>query len=370
MFKKIIDKFNNMQPKQLLILAAVAALLMFGSLFFGVSYMMKDPQVIVQQQPAPEQPTVEKVSVVVAKVNMQPRTRIQESMLQMKELPVDMVPEGAIKSFDDVKNVQIKVSIFAGDILTIQKVFAEASDEGFVGSIPADCRAVSISVNDVTGVAGFAKPGDRVDLLLVEKGQHSATTNLLLQNVPILSINQDSTGSAPVGENGVPTSVAVTPSIATFALSPEDALKLISASKIGDIYLSLRPSKPQSPYVGEMEYTIESISKPQPTVTPPPVIPSNAPLPQVPFTPPTPKIEIIAGDQIVQSNAPIPQVVTPVAPRTQQTQQTQQATPPPATGGPTTNQPLPVIPSTSINPALYATPQQNAPVPSPPIVNP
>ncbi|MBQ7453810.1 MAG: Flp pilus assembly protein CpaB, partial [Selenomonadaceae bacterium] len=304
MFKRLIDKFNNMQPRQLLILAGVAAFLMFAALFLGVNMMTKQEVVIQTEQPAP--PAIETVSVVVAKTNIQPRTRIQESMLQMKDLPVNMVPEGAIKSFDDVKNVQIKVSIFAGDVLTIQKVFAEASDEGFAGSIPANCRAISINVNDVTGVAGFAKPGDRVDLLLVEKGQHSATTNLLLQNVPILSINQDSTGSAPVGENGVPTQVAVNPTIATFALPPEDALKLISASKLGEIYLSLRPAKPQATYVEPMEYTIESVNAPRSTPAPAPVIPSTAPPAQIPAAPSTPKIEIIAGDQIVQGSTPAP----------------------------------------------------------------
>lgn len=357
MFRRLIDRlirsFNDMRPRQLLILASIAAGLMFLAIYFGLnSIASKNADIAVEQTPPPV--VEEKVAVVVAKVNIPPRTRIQEAMLQMKELPVSAVPEGAIKSFDDVKNVQIKVSIFAGDIITIQKIFAEGGDEGFTGSIPSNCRAISINVNDVTGVAGFAKPGDRVDLLLVEKGKNSVTSNLLLQNVPLLSINQDTGGSAPVGENGVPSAPITNPTIATFALPPKDILKLISASKLGEIYLSLRPAKPQSTYVEAMEYTIDSIDAParEPVSASAPVIPSSAPLPQIPAAPVTPVIEIIEGDKV--------KTATPTAP----------SAPNNVASAPTTNQPLPVIPSNGYSPNYSAPNNQSAPAPSPPIVNP
>ena len=273
----------------------------------------------------------------------------------MKELPAELVPEGAIKNFKDVKGVQVKVSIFAGDVLTIQKVFSESSDEGFVGSIPADCRAVSISVNDLTSVAGFARPGDRVDLLLVEKGNYSATTNILLQNVPLLSINQNSTGSPAVGENGVPKAAISNPSIATFALPPEDVLKLISATRLGEIYMMLRPANPQHTYVGAMEYTIESINAPKPEPKSEPVtipaIPANPVPAQVPVTPTTPKIEIIQGDKIIRDDAP---VITQPSPNT-------------GAGGPTNV--LPIIPSRTV-PTFFPPPVSETPLASSPIVEP
>lgn len=349
MFQKIVNKLNDLRPKQLLILAGVAAFFMFLTIYFAMSLLIKEPVAQPESPPkaAPEQKqTIEMTPVVVAKVNIPPRTRIQDSMLQIKELPVDMVPEGAIKSFDDVKNVQIKVSIFAGDILTIQKVFSESGDEGFTGIIPADCRAVSISVNDLTGVAGFAKPGDRVDLLLAEKGRYSATTSLLLQNVPLLSVNQDVTGAMPIGENGVPTAAITNPSIATFALPPQDILKLISATKLGDIYMTLRPSHPRAAYVEEMEYTIDAIDAPKPVSQPTPVIPSN-PLPQIPaLEPSVPKFDIIVGDEIVQSSASTSKGAS-------------------ATG----NSALPAIPSNGGNSDFTAPPPPNVPLTNSPIVN-
>lgn len=307
MLQKLINKLNDLRPRQLLMLAGGAALLMFLVIYSAMRFLQEDEAAKQAEK------KVQTVQVVVAKMNIPSRTRIQENMLQLKEMPVDVAPEGSIKSFKDVIDVQVKVSIFAGDILTIQKVFAEKSDEGFIATIPLDSRAVSISVNDITSVAGFAKPGDFVDLLLVEKGQYSATTTVILQNVQLLSINKDMTGTNVVNEAGVTTTTAINnPSIATFALRPDDVLKLVSASKLGEIYMSLRPSKPRNMYVGETEYTIESINAPQPEPEPAPApaesslpaIPSNMapamPLPQLPAAPAVPKIEIIQGDQITQ----------------------------------------------------------------------
>ena len=316
MFQNLINKLNDLRPRQLLILAGCAAFIMFLTIYAIMNILQEDEASKAAKKP------IETVQVVVAKTNIPPRTRIQESMLQLKEMPVDMAPEGVIQNFKDVLDVQVKVSIFAGDILTIQKVFAEKSDEGFIATIPLDCRAISISVNDITGVAGFAKPGDFVDLLLVEKSQYSVTTNVLLQNVQLLSINKDMTGNNVAAENAVTTTTAINnPSIVTFALKPEDVLKLVSASKLGEIYMSLRPTKPKNSYTSEMEFTLESVNAPQPEpehdyphpssqVEYIPVIPENSnpaqivnPLPQIPtapVAPATPKIEIIQGDQILQ----------------------------------------------------------------------
>ena len=308
MLQRIINRLNDLRPRQLLILALAAGFLMFLTLILAMNIITKKEVAVmpVVEEKAPPPPAIEKKAVVVAKVNIPPRTRIQESMLQVKEVPVELVPEGAITNFDEVKNVQVKVSIFSGDILTVQKVFQESGNEGFTGDIPANCRAVSISVTEITGVAGFAKPGDKVDLLLVEKDKLSVTTNIILQNVPLLSVNQDATGSNVLDENGIVKSSAISnPTIATFALPPEDIMKLIAAANLGEIYMLLRPAHPQENYVEAAQYTLDSVNKPVEA----PVIPANptpdVPLPQIPgvtFEPPTPKIDIIVGDQIVQSS--------------------------------------------------------------------
>lgn len=336
MFAKLMDKVNDMRPKQLIALAAVCGLLMFGLFFVILSSMNKDSQPVTETK---EVAKVETVKVVVAKQNIPVRTRIQESMLQLKELPENAVPEGAIKDFSTILNEPARVSIFAGDVLTQQKLFGEHNDEGFLGTIPKDCRAVSISVNNITGVAGFAKPGDFVDVVLVEKDNYSATTNILLQNVQLLSINQSMSASSVEGSEAINN-----PTIATLALRPEEALKVIAAAKLGEIYLTLRPFKPQNMYVGDSIYTMESANKPapkeepapKPVQQPVPQIPSQT-VPTVPLQPPEPKIEIIVGDKVEQPANDV-QFVTP-----------EQQPRPPETGGRGGSMTeLPMIPSMPI----------------------
>ena len=305
MFTRLANWINDMRPKQLLILAAICGFLMFGLFYLTLSLTAEK----TQPQGGIDDIAVETVSVVVAKQNIPARSRIQESMLQLKEMPATAVPEGAITDFSTILNEVVPVSIFAGDVLTHQKVFSERLEEGFLGTIPPDCRAVSISVNTITGVAGFSKPGDFVDLLLVENDNYTSTSHILLQNVPLLSINQSMSGAADGGE------AIHNPTIATFALPPADVLKLVSAAKLGEIYLMLRPFKPQNMYVGEMEYQMESVNKPvqktEPLPSPQPVpsIPST-PVPSVPVRHVEPKIEIIVGDEVVQKSDDF-QVITP-----------------------------------------------------------
>ena len=336
MITRFINFVNDLRPRQLILLAAVCGVLMFGLFYMTLKLSAPEEQAEVVPDKAS---TVETVKVVVAKQNIPVRTRIQESMLQLKELPASAVPEGAIKDFSAILNEPARVSIFAGDVLTQQKLFGERSDEGFLGTIPPDCRAVSISVNNITGVAGFAKPGDFVDLLLVENDNYSATTNILLQNVPLLSINQSMSSATADGSEAINN-----PTIATFALRPGDALKLISAAKMGEIYLMLRPFKPQNMYVGEMEYTFESVNKPAPKPEPEPRI-VQQPVPQIPTQtvppvtlPPTePKIDIIVGDEMAQKSEDV-QVITP--------QPSTNPKPTGGSGGPVTD--LPIIPSMPI----------------------
>ena len=356
MFQKIMNKLNDLRPKQLMMLAVGAAVLMFITIYAGMSFLEQE-EATKKVEEDKKQPVVETTKVVVAKTNIPPRTIIQETMVQMKELPVDAVPEGAIKNFNDVLNVKVQVSIFAGDVLTVQKVLADKRAEGFIGTIPDDCRAVSISVNDITGVSGFAKPGDKVDLLLVEKGDYSATTEIILQNIPLLSVNQDM-GNSMLDGTAAKSGAISNPTLATFALHPDEVLKLISASKLGEIYMSLRPEHPQNNYVDETYYTMESVNAPQPKPEPvsdsTPVIPETpAPvmsLPQLPATPSVPKIEIIQGDEITQKADEAPVIVTPTSP----------ASPSP-TG---INPPLPVIPSNSAN-----IPRANSPLADVPFAN-
>ena len=295
MFSRILDYLNNLNARQVLMLAGIAAIMMFAAIYIFLTNFVKQEIEPVKIPVPVEQPRV--MTVVVAKSDIAPRTVIRESMVQFKEVPADTVPNGAITSIADVVDCPAKITILAGDIITSRKLYKNTDQAGFVGTIPPDCRAVAINVSDVTGVAGFAKPGDHVDLMLVEKSDDSATANIILQNVLLLSINQSMDRSDfEVTEDGNKnTSQAVnSPTIATFALHPEEVLRLVSASKLGDIYMMLRPVKPLENYVDNINYKVVSANA-KPKVETPPVVETPPPQPE-----PSKKFVIIQGNEVVQ----------------------------------------------------------------------
>ncbi len=98
-------------------------------------------------------------------------------------------------------------------------------------------KAVTIRVDDVLGVGGFVQPDDRVDVMLTrtmrgadESREGSAYTDLLLQDVRVLAIDQfaDRDSKAKPAKT-------VTVEVAT-----EDAQKLVLAASIGQLSLALR----------------------------------------------------------------------------------------------------------------------------------
>ena len=302
MFSKILDVLNDLKPKHLLMLAGTTALLMFAVVYFALSALTdkgEKPVVTV----APQEITR---SVVVARSDIPPNTPIQEEMLEIKEMPANIVPKGSIMVMKDILGQPAASTIYAGDILTMSKVFMDKNRTGFSGTIPDNCRAVSVGVSEITGVAGFARPGDYVDVILVEKSKTGASSRFLLQNVLLLAVNQNAaaTKEESQGEDGKKASAK--PAIATLALTPADMLEMVSAQAVGEIYLALRPFHSKDLYTGFGEFTLKSsqVETVAPAASTMPVQaapvqayqPPAAPQPTAPAS--SSRIRIIQGDQI------------------------------------------------------------------------
>jgi len=256
MFEKLSYIFNELRPKQLLILAGAAAVVMFSILYISLSHLVPAAQ---------ERASVEPVmrEVIVASADIMPMEVIQQGMLERKQVPAEDVPAGAVTDMSAIIGSIAKQDIIAGDTITQDKLYGGFEEAGMAGIIPPDCRAVSVKVSEITGVSGFAKSGNYVDVLLVEKNNTEAKTSILLQNVLLLGVNNIMMYDESAGDKkedsakkGTKIKNSEAPSVATLALAPVDALKLVSAAKVGEIYLMLRPMHPKTAYVGDTDYTV------------------------------------------------------------------------------------------------------------------
>ena len=274
--KQFSEMAEKISYKYWIIFAAIASLL-FGILLF----------IYLEQKPETPVPAYngEKATVIVAATDIAPRTLIQSNMLTTKEIPVEFVPDDAITDVKDIVGKPAKFQIMRDDIVTDRKVLMDIKMAGFTGTIPPDCRAISIGINDVTGISGFAKPGDYVDVLVVSGSGNDSriTSNIILQNILLLAINKtpmysqrnvvvntpasgegDKNNNSNNNNNGsvlgnsqpAPSNTASSGvATATLAVSPRDAMELIAAAQSGTVYLVLRPYKPRDTFTTNTEYS-------------------------------------------------------------------------------------------------------------------
>lgn len=303
---KLSTIMERLTPRQLLILCGVVALVIFLLIYFTLTRLTAEkPKPAPTPAPAPKQVQVKDVTVVTAKTSIPERTLIKEEMLSLKTVPSNKIPNGAIMRTTDLVGRPTRVAINPGELITNQKVFASILDMGLSGRIPSDCRAITVGISDVTGVAGFAQPGDYVDVMLISSQveNNKIVSEMILQNVLLLAINkqvetQDSAPSqntANKNQNqnaGSQPKVTGKPAMATMALVPEDALKLAAKAQLGQIYLVLRPYRPSNGISDDTYYSVTKASGKMPVTAPPAgTIPPGAPI----ESSPTANVQVIRG---------------------------------------------------------------------------
>ena len=234
------------------------------------------------------------VKVVVAKQDIPDRTVVQETMLKVVEVPADVVPPGAFNDVSEAMDRPTSTAIQQGDILTDKKVYTDIRMAGFTGTIPPNCRAVSVGITDITGVSGFAKPGDYVDVMVVSgKKEDGLKGEVMMQNVLLLAINKTGEQSAKDGnkagdkdkkdvtdkvnnkDTGSINGSADAMATATLALPLDEALKLAVAAQKGTIYLVLRPYNPSDIFTLDREFSLpgdKSVGNQNPSSSPQPVV--------------------------------------------------------------------------------------------------
>ena len=277
---KLSTIMERLTPRQLLLLCGIIALIIFLLIYFTLTRMTAEKP---KPQPIPTKPVVTQVkdvAIVTAKTSIPERTLIKEEMLSIISMPSNKVPKGALMRTTDLVGRPTRVAINQGEIITTQKVFASILDMGLSGRIPPECRAITVGISDVTGVAGFAQPGDYVDVMLVSSQveNNKVVSEMILQNVLLLAINKqvENQSNVPAQNNanknqnaGNQPKVTGSPAMATMALVPEDALKLAAKAQLGQIYLVLRPYRPSNGISDDTYYSVTKASGKMP-VNPPP----------------------------------------------------------------------------------------------------
>lgn len=128
------------------------------------------------------------VPIVVAAMNISFGTKIDATNLKMMPWPKDHIPQGAFSDTKDVVGKIAQRAFFADEALLDAQVKDKAVGSILSAMIPEGKRAMSVSVTDVSGVAGFITPGNMVDIIATNNKTNK--TYILLSNVRVLAIDQ------------------------------------------------------------------------------------------------------------------------------------------------------------------------------------
>lgn len=173
-------------------------------------------------------------SVVVAARPMPLGTPLTPQDLRLVDWPKGEPMEGSFSRIQDCIGRSLITPVATNEAILEQKLAPKAAGFGLPAAIPEGMRAVSVRVDDVVGVSGFAMPGTMVDVM--ETGQPTgggdSVTRTILEDVRVLAAGK----AVEQDKEGKPKTV----SVVTLMLTPDQSNKLTMASTEGRIHLALR----------------------------------------------------------------------------------------------------------------------------------
>jgi pilus assembly protein CpaB len=244
-----------------LVVAAVAALIAFTALSRATA--QRAGQVVVGP----------KVQVAVAAHAVPVRSQLKAEDLQVKSVPVETVPEGAIREVAAATGKLTLVDLYPGEIILAQRLVdpnVTSADARQALVVSGEEVLMAFPANDLMSRSGVLKPGDHVDLLFTldfpanrgpalpaaatgstaAAGERSAGTGTeratfnMLQNVTIAALV-----AAKASAGGV---TGAAPDAILLTVSPQDALVLKYAKDAGAVMdIVMRPPGNERPAAAE-----------------------------------------------------------------------------------------------------------------------
>ncbi|MBS1983988.1 MAG: Flp pilus assembly protein CpaB [Bdellovibrionales bacterium] len=195
-----------------------------------------------------------KVPVVVASRDINEMEQIQANMLQVIEVPKKFAQPGANGDKKTFEGSVAASPVRQGEQVLMTKVLLKGAETGLASQVAVTRRALSVPVNDVSGVTRLLKPGDRIDLISnityrTPTGPESEVKTIM-QDVHVLAVGELIQNNIPSAFEDDPvagTRKAVnlrgnrTFNTVTVEVTPNDAQSLILVMQSGaELFMSLR----------------------------------------------------------------------------------------------------------------------------------
>ena len=241
----------------------VAVICALGAIVLTAVYLRSLKPAPAQQ----EKPTLTPVAVPTHALTA--GTKITAEMLTTKQVPPGSIPAGVVSTTETLVGQTLAEDTPAGELIPRGRLAAYATGAGLSLAVPPGLRAVTVAVDNITGVGGFLKLGDRVDVLVTFDVASRSLTKTVLQNVLVLGVGTESVvpssppssggqaapaegaggaaqpaaegGAQPAAQPAQPANQAKPMPSVTLAVTPDQAQALVLSVKKGSVYLALRP---------------------------------------------------------------------------------------------------------------------------------
>lgn len=224
-----------------------------GAVMMAKNYMTAHQQALAAER-ASRPDVVPTVEVFVATEALKYGQRLTKENVRAVQWPENAIPEGSFASLEELfpperaddPRVVLRAMEKDEAILAL-KVTNPGEDAGITSRLARGMRAFAIKVDVASGVSGFLRPGDRVDVYWTgtvrgasgpDRGE---VTRLIEATVELIAVDQSAGGDI---------SEAVIARTVTVAARPEQVAALAQAQTTGRLSLSL---------VGAEDDTIASV---------------------------------------------------------------------------------------------------------------
>lgn len=213
-------------------------------------YLGQERARLVQREQELQAEFADRADVLVAAKEIPTDTVITEDYLNVQAVPSKFVQPYAARRGANVLGMVALAPIAEGEQMLTNKLRSQQDRPlaaTLSGLTPEGKRAVTIGTDALTGVGGYVRPGDTVDVLwtlrLPQPGGQEAgepVTMTLFQHVSVLAVGDQMMGKTTTDREANPDYTV------TLALDPQEALLLLYAREQGGIQLSLRPSSDEA----------------------------------------------------------------------------------------------------------------------------
>ena len=224
-----------------IIMIAVAAVFGLLAVFVANTWLNSQAEARLRSLDAQKGTPIAANTVVVAARPLRFGNEVTAEALREAPWPDASLPPGAFTRISDVlargKRV-VLTAIETNEPILAAKITGPGQRATLSALVGEGMKAVTIRVNDVDGVGGFVLPGDRVDIVLTRQEKDAASTQVLMQDVRVLAVDQNADERAQ--NPAIPKTVTV-------EVDTVSGQKLGLAASIGSLSLLLRKAGETNP---------------------------------------------------------------------------------------------------------------------------